>query len=128
MPASRAFAVSKKGGKRDKCRKTSGDNDKRSTRPSNPNIQCWYCARKGRTPNDCNFKKTVDILREKTDSKKPAAAAAASTNESTNHSYAMIGHRRFPGDCDNWFFDSGATNHICCDKDSNTIYHSLDRP
>ena len=40
MPASRAFAVSKKGGKRNKRRKTSDDSNKRSCRPSNPDIQC----------------------------------------------------------------------------------------
>ena len=128
MPASPAFAVSKKGGKRDKCRKTSGDNDKRSTRPSNPDIQCWSCARKGHTRNDCNFKKAADKLREKKDSKKPAAAAATSTNESTNNSNAMIARRSFPGDSDDWFVDSGATDHMCFDKDSFTVYHSLNRP
>ena len=128
MPTSRAFAVSKKGGKRNKRRKTSDDSDKRSSRPSNPDIQCWYCARNGHTRNDCNFKKAANIFREKKDSKKPAAAAAASTNESTNDSYAMMARRIFPGDSDDWFVDSGATDHMCCDKDSFTVYHSLDRP
>ena len=102
MPASWAFAVSKKGGKRDKRRKTSRD-DMRSTRPSNPDIQCWYCARKGHTRNDCNFKKAANKLREKKDSKKPAAVAAASTNESTNDSYAMMARGSFPGDSYDWF-------------------------
>ena len=128
MPASQAFAVSKKGGKRNKRRKTSDDSDKRSSRPSNPDIQCWYCARKGHTCNDCNFKKAADKLREKKDSKKPAASAAADTNESTNDSNAMMARRSFPGDSDDWFVDSGTTDHMCCDKDSFTNYHSLDRP
>ena len=128
MPASRAFALSKKGRKRNKRCKTSDDNDKRSSRPSNPDIQCWYCARKGHTRNDCNFKKAADKLRENKDSKKPAAAAATSTNESTNNSYAMRARRSFPGDSDDWFVDSGATDHMCCNKDSFTVYHSLDRP
>ena len=78
MPASWAFTVSKKGGKRNKRRKTSDDSDKRSSRPSNPDIQCWYCSRKGHTHNHCNLKKAADKLREKKDSKKPTAAAAAS--------------------------------------------------
>jgi hypothetical protein len=127
-PASRAFAVSKRGGKRDKRRKTSGDNEKKSTRSSNPDIQCWYCARKGHTRDNCNFKKAADKLREKKDNKKPAAAAAASTNESSNESYAMMARRSFPGEPDDWFVDSGATDHMCFDKDSFTTYHSLDRP
>ena len=54
--------------------------------------------------------------------------AATSTNESTNDSYAMMARRSFPGDSDDWFIDSGATDHMCCDKDSFTVYHSLDRP
>ena len=128
MLASRAFAVSKKGGKRNKRRKTSDDSDKRSSRPSNPDIQCWYCAHKGHTRNDCNFKKAADKPREKKDLKKPTAAAAASTNESTNNSYAMMARRSFPGDSDDWFVDSGATYHMCCHKDSFTVYNSLDRP
>ena len=128
MPASRAFAVSKKGGKRNKCRKTSDDSDKRSSCPSNPDIQCWYCACKGHTSNDCNFKKAADKLREKKDLQKPATTAAASTNESTNDSYAMMARRSFLGDSDDWFVDSGATDHMCCDKDSFTVYHLLDRP
>ena len=128
MPASRAFAVSKKGGRCNKRRKTSDDSDKRPSRPSNPDIQCWYCARKGHTCNDCNFKKAANKLREKKDSKKPAAAAATSTNESTNDSYAMMACRSFPGDSDDWFVDSGATDHMCCYKDSFTVYHSLDHP
>ena len=96
MPATRAFAVSKKGGKRNKRRKTSDDSDKRSSCPSNPDIQCCYCARKGHTRNDCYFKKAADKLREKKDSKKPATAVVASTNESNNHSYAMKAHCSFP--------------------------------
>ena len=128
MPALWAFAVSKKSGKRNKRRKTSDDSHKRSSPPSNRDILCWYCARKGHTRNDCNFKKAADKLREKKDSKKPAAAAAASTNESTNHSYAIMARRSFPGDSDDWFVDSGATDHMCCDKGSFTVYHSLDRP
>ena len=128
MPASRAFAICKKGGKCDKRRKTSGDNDKRSTRPSNPDIQSGYCARNGHTRNDCNFKKAVDKLREKKETKKAAATAAASTNESTNDSYAMMARSSFLGDSDDWFVDSGANDHICCDKNSFTVYHSLDLP
>ena len=128
MPALRAFAVSKKGGKRNKRRKTSDDSDKRCSRPSNPDIQCWYCARKGHTHNDCNFKKAANKVREKKDSKKPAAVAAASTNESTNDSYAMIARRSFPADSNDSFVDSGATDHMSCDKDSFTVHHSLDRP
>ena len=54
--------------------------------------------------------------------------AAASTNESTNDSYALMARQSFPKDFDDWFVDSGATNHMCCDKDSFTVYHSLDRP
>ena len=100
IPASRAFAVSKKGGKRNKRRKTSDDSGERSSCPSNPDTHCWYCAREGHTCNDCNFKKAADKLREKKDSKKPGAAAAASTNESTNDSYAMMVFRSFPGDSD----------------------------
>ena len=130
MPVSRAFAVSTsmKGRKRDKRRKTSGDNDKRSNRPSNTDIQCWYCACKGHTRNDCNFKKAADKLREKKDSKKPAAVAVASTNKSTNDSYAMMARHGFPGDSDDWFANSGATYQMCCDKDSLTVYHLLDHP
>ena len=127
-PASQAFAISKKGGQCNKRRKTSTDSDKRSSRPSNPDIKCWYCSRKGHTRNDCNFKKAADKLRDKKHSKKPATAAAASTKESTNNSYALMAHRSFPGDSDDWFVDSGATDHMCCDKDPFTVYHSLDRP
>ena len=127
IPATRAFAVSEKGRRGDKRRKTSGDN-KRSTRPSNPDIQCWYCACKGHTRNECNFEQAADKLREKKDSKKPAAGAAASTNESSHDSYAMMARRSFPGDSDDWFVDSGATVHMCCAKDSFTVYHSLDLP
>ena len=128
MPASRVFAVSEKGGKSDKRRRTSRDNNKRSTRPSNPDIKCWYCARKGNTRNDYNFKKTADKLREKKDSKEPIAAAATSTNESTNNSYAMMARLGFPGDSENWYVDFGATDLMCCDKDSFTVYHLLDHP
>ena len=127
-PASRAFAVSKRGGKRDKRHKNSGDNDKKSPRSSNPDIQCWYCARKGHTRDNCNFKKAADKLREKKDNKKPAVAAAASSDGTSNESYAMMARRNFPGEPDDWFVDSGATDHMCYDKDSFTIYHSLDRP
>src|SRR5437660_2435115 len=81
--ASRAFAVSKRGGKRDKRRKTPGNSEKKSGRSSNADIQCWYCARKGHTRDNCNFKKAADKLREKRDAKKPAAAAAT-TSESPN--------------------------------------------
>ena len=71
MPASQAFAVSKKGGKRNKRRKTSDDNDKRSPRPSNPDIQCWYFARKGHTRNNCNFKKAADNSEKRKTRKSP---------------------------------------------------------
>ena len=40
----------------------------------------------------------------------------------------MMARRSFPGDSDDWFVDFGATDHMCCDKDSFTVYHSLDRP
>ena len=84
IPASWVLAISKKDGKHNKRPKPSDDNDKRSSLPPNPNIQCWYFARKGHTCNDCNFKKAADKLREKKDWKKQAAKAAATTNESTN--------------------------------------------
>ena len=100
MPASRAIAVSEKCRKSDKHRKTSEDNDNRSSYYSNSDIQCWYCARKGHTRNNCNFKKTAKKLREKKDSKKPATAATASLNESTNDSPAMMAPWGFPGDSD----------------------------
>ena len=104
-PTSRAFAVSKRGGKRDKCYKNSKDYDKRSPRSSNPDIQCWYCAR-----DNCNFKKAADKLREKKDNKKPAVAAAASSDGTSNESCAMMARRNFPGKPDDWFVDSGATD------------------
>ena len=103
MPASRAFAISKKGGKRIKRRKTSDNSDKRSSPPSHPDIQCWYCARKGHTRNYCNFMRAADKLRKKKDWKMPAAVTAStnkSTNKSTNDSYAMMARRSFPGDSD----------------------------
>ena len=128
MPTLQAFAVSKKGGKRNKRRKPSANSDKRSSHPSNPNLHCWYCAHKGHTRNDCNFRKAADKLGERNDSKKPAAAAAASRNESTNDFYAMIARRSFQGDSIDWFVDSVATDYTCCDKDSFTVYYSLDRP
>ena len=124
MPPSRAFAVSKKGSKCNKHRKTSDDYDKSFSRPSNPDIQWWYRAYKGQSHNDCNYKKAADKLREKKDSKKPAA----STNEATNDSYTMMAHRSFLGNSNDWFIESGATDHVCCDKDSVTVYHSLDHP
>ena len=34
----------------------------------------------------------------------------------------------FLGDSDDWFVESGATDHMCCDKESFTVYHSLDHP
>ena len=83
-PASWAFAVSKRGGKRDKRRKNSGENDKNTPRSSNPDIQCWYCARKGQTSDNCNFKKAADKVREKKYNKKPAVAAAASSEGTSN--------------------------------------------
>ena len=109
-PTSRAFAVSKRGGKRDKCYKNSKDYDKRSPRSSNPDIQCWYCAHKGHTRNNCNFKKAANKLREKKDNKKPAVAAAASSDATSNESYAMMARRNFLGEPDYWFVDSGATD------------------
>ena len=114
--------------KRNKLGKTSDDSDKSCSRPSHPDIQCWYCAPEDNTRNDCNFKKGTEKLREKKDSKKPATAAAASTNESTNNSDAMMARQSFPGDSDDWFVDSRTTDHMCCDKDCFTVYHSLDRP
>ena len=33
-----------------------------------------------------------------------------------------------PGDSDDWFVDSEATDRRCCDKDSFTVYHSFDCP
>ena len=128
MPALLAFAISKKGGKCNKHRKTTGDNDKRSTYPSNPDIQCSYCAHKGHTCDNYNFKKAANKLKEKKDLKKPAAKATATTNESTNDVYARMACRSFPGDSDNWFVDTGATDHTCGEKDSFMIYHSLDCP
>ena len=126
-PAPQAFAVSKRGGKRDQRHKNSGDNDKKSPRSSNPDIQCWYCARKGHTRDNCNFQMAADKLSEKTDNKKPAVPAATSSDETSNESTAMMARRNFPGEPDNWFVDCGATDHMCYDKDSFTIYQSLDR-
>ena len=63
-PTSRAFVVSKRGGKRDERHKNSGENDKKSSHSSIPDIQCWYCARKGPTCDNCNFKKATEKLRE----------------------------------------------------------------
>ena len=40
----------------------------------------------------------------------------------------MMARHSFLGGSDDWFIDSGATDHMCCDKDSFTIYHSLDCP
>ena len=127
-PASWALAISKRGGKRDKLHKNSGHNDKKSPRSSNPDIQCWYCARKGDTRDHCNFMKAADELREKKYNKRPAVAASASSDDTSNESYAMMARRNFPGKPDDWFVGSGATDHRCYDKDSFTIYHSLDRP
>ena len=79
-PASPAFAVSKRGGKRDKRHKNSIDNDKKSLRSYNPDIQCWYCARKGYNRDNCNFKKAADKLGERKDNKKDAIVAAASSD------------------------------------------------
>ena len=127
-PAYRAFAVSKRGGKRDKRHKNSGDNDKKTPRSSNHDIQCWYCARKGHTLDTYNFRKAADKLREKNDDKKPTVVAAASFDGTSNQSYVMMARSKFPGEPDDWFVDSRATDHICYDKDSITIYHSLDSP
>ena len=46
-------------------------------------------------------------------------------NDSTNDSYDMMAHHSFPGDSDDWFVDSGVIHHMCCNKDSFTIYHLL---
>src|SRR5437588_676940 len=91
-PASRAFAVSKKNNK-DKRRKNQdghGKKDKKGPR-NTTNLQCWYCARKGHTHDNCNFKKVTDKLREKnTEGKKPASNAATSDNDSSSPSYAFM--------------------------------------
>ena len=47
-------------------------------------------------------------------------------NDSTNDSYDMMAHHSFPGDSGYWFVDSGVIDHMCCNKDSFTIDHSLD--
>ena len=67
-------------------------------------------------------------LGNKKDNKKPTVAAAASSNGTLNKSYAMMACRNFPGEPDDWFVDSGAMDHMCYDKNSFTIYHSLERP
>ena len=72
--------------------------------------------------------KAADKLREKKDSKKTATASAASTNESANGSYAMMARCSFLGDSDDWFVDFGATDDMCCNKDSFSVYHALDHP
>ena len=127
-PASRAFAVSKKGGKHHKRQKNSGDNDKKSPHSSNPDIHCWYCAFKGHPHNNCNFKKDANKPREKKENKQPTVAAAASFDGTSNMSYAMMVCRNLPREPDNWFVNSGATDHMCHDIDFVTIYHSLYRP
>ena len=38
----------------------------------------------------------------------------------------MMARRMFPGEPDDWFVNSGATDHMCYNKDSFTIFHSLD--
>ena len=70
----------------------------------------------------------ADKLRERKDLRNATTAAAASTNESSNDSYAMMERHSFLGDSDNWFVDSGATDYMCCNKDSFTVYHSLKHP
>ena len=49
-------------------------------------------------------------------------------NKSTNDTYTMMARRSFPGDSDDWFVDSGATYHMCWDRDCFSIYHSLYHP
>ena len=127
-PASWAFAFSQRGGKREKRHKNSGDNDKRSSRSCNPNIESWYCARKGHTRDNCNFNKAANKLWEKKANQKPAVVAAALSYASLNESYAMMARRNFQGEPDDWFVDSGATDYMYYNRDSFTIYHSLHRP
>jgi hypothetical protein len=134
-PASRAFAVSKQGRTKKGKGRRSSEGRRNSDRPQktsrNPSeIQCYYCARKGHIQADCNFKKAADNLREQKNSgKKPAAVAASSTTTPTKESHAFMARRGFPdahpGD---WFVDSGATDHMCYEKDCFTVYHSLPSP
>ena len=128
IPASWAFTVTMAGGKCNKHRKTSGDNDKRSNCPSKPDIQCWYCAHKVHTHNDCNFEEASNKLKEKNELTKPASVAAASMNEFTNNPYAIMACRNFLGDSDHWLVGPRATNLVCCDKHSFNVYHSLNCP
>ena len=59
--------------------------------------------------------------------KKRTAVAAAASNYSTNDLYALITRPSFPGDLDDRFIESGATNYMCCNNDFFTVYHLLDR-
>ena len=112
----------------DKRHKNSRDNDKRSPHSSNPDIECWYCAHKGHTHDNCDFKKAAAKLREKKDNKNPSVAATASSNETWNASYVMMARCNFPGEPNNLYVNSRAMNHMCYNEDSFTTYYSLNRP
>ena len=75
--SSRAFAVTKPGGRRGrghggrgsqgsrgKGRGNPGGNLGTSGRATSTEIQCWYCTRKGHKQDECHFKKQADALRK----------------------------------------------------------------
>ena len=101
--------------------------DRNQREKNRTNIQCYYCAKHGHVKKDCRIKAAAEALVEDKTNKSSTSYSIVPTsieNNATVKAFATYAeHPAF--DTKSWFLDSGATNHICCNRASFASYEDF---
>ncbi|KAK2373270.1 hypothetical protein QL285_074314 [Trifolium repens] len=83
------------------------------------NGDCYVCGKSGHHAPQCRYRKSND------NPPKPRANLAEGDDDNNDIIVAVISQANIVTDVSKWVVDSGATRHICANKDAFTSYNSV---